>query len=286
MRCPALLVRRRTCAVRTGSASSAVLQAFTGNMLPYPVLGPPAGLEVQPLRLQVRAEAVTPLHMPRRPVALYTVDWYGRRLLDYDRGHRNATAVAPFLPSAPAPVPLTRGFGHAALALRAPRVGGFVVALAAPGLAAAQFYVPGETRCRPCVAGAQCDGGARLRTRADHWRPHNATRRFVRCPPWLPPNTCLAGHEVGACAPHHSGTLCARCVAGHAGTRCDACAAVGAAAQLTAFAVGIGLIFVWTTFRAFQQVPRPTRFVIPVCRAQKYPVWVRLAEHYPGNGPR
>ena len=21
-------------------------------------------------------------------------------------------------------------------------------------------------------------------------------------------------------------------------------------------------------------------------RAQKYPVWVRLAEHYPGNGPR
>ena len=24
----------------------------------------------------------------------------------------------------------------------------------------------------------------------------------------------------------------------------------------------------------------------PVIRAQKYPFWVRLAEHYPGNGPK
>ena len=27
-------------------------------------------------------------------------------------------------------------------------------------------------------------------------------------------------------------------------------------------------------------------FWVGKCRAQKYPVWVRLAEHYPGNGPR
>ena len=338
----------------------------------------------------MQAEAVTPLHTPRRPVALYTVDWYGRRLLDYDLGHYNATAVAPFLSSAPTPVSLTRGVGHAAFALRAPRVGEVAVTLTAPGLGsaamavlvtdgipqrlvlvtqphpttdnrqpletqptlalhdaagnavshpplppgsflsaratvqppaprdeggaraqfkaafessrfafrdvvvvaqydapvrlrfelvptpgvalpgvtshairardctAAQFYIPGETWCRPCVAGAQCDGSARLRTRVDHWRLHNTTRRFVQCPAWLPHNTCLAGHEVGACAPHHTGPLCAGCVEGHAGARCGACAFVSAAAQLTAFAVGIGMIFVWTTFRAFQQVLRPT----------------------------
>ena len=116
------------------------------------------------------------------------------------------------------------------------------------------FFVPSETRCRACVAGAFCNGTATLLTREGYWRHNTTTLAFMPCPEWLPSDTCRANYTVGTCRPDFSeGPLCAVCVQGRAGRSCDNCTEIRPATQLALFGSVYFMVFSWTTLRAFMQ---------------------------------
>ena len=130
--------------------------------------------------------------------------------------------------------------------------------ITATGCPPTHFYVRGDTTCRECVAGALCDGTARLRTQANHWRPHNRTHTFAECPTFRPDRACLAGFEVGTCgpsaeAPRFQGPLCGVCVAGYMGKECRTCGEISWQRTLSLLGGAYLLIVTWTTVRAFHQ---------------------------------
>ena len=97
-----------------------------------------------------------------------------------------------------------------------------------------EFYIPGETGCRECVAGAVCEGATlqRIKTQADHWRAHPDSGVFLKCPA---AGACLANRTRGACAEGHTGFLCGVCEEGYADTDCSACSEDSPALKLVVF---------------------------------------------------
>ena len=116
--------------------------------------------------------------------------------------------------------------------------------IAARACGASEFYVAGDTACRPCLAGAVCNGTAALVTADNHWRAHGAAYAFFECGAARP---CVGGAAAGACRPRFRGPLCALCVAGHAGEACAECGApldsqLLIAVLVTVYFVGVGFV--------------------------------------------
>ena len=117
----------------------------------------------------------------------------------------------------------------------------------------ADFYVPGDTQCLRCPAGAVCDGGPRLVSQRNRWRMSEHTRTFLRCPDFVGDGTCLANRSVGACAAGHRGPLCGDCARGWAGRPCTDCRTINPVGRLVGFCLGASVVLLWTLFRAYQQ---------------------------------